>query len=329
MCYYAQVVPHVMRSYRLDPKREQEGVFREWAGCARVLWNAALEQRTAAWQLARARTDERRWITQVRPSYISQARELTDLRREYVWLRAVPAQLLQQKLLDLDLAFSRFFAQSAGYPQPKTRKRCRDSFRFPQPGQLEWHRLSRHTGQLKVPKLGWVRFRWSQEVCDSRRGERVSNVTIIRKPDGWHVVFCVQVNLASSLQRVKDCAVGIDRGCVVAVATSDGELLDVRTLTHREQLRCKRLQRKLARQQSNSRRRMRTRRQLGRLSYRAACRRKEFVYVTARRIGREHSVVVLERLRVRAMTQSARGTVEKPGACVRQKSCLNRAILDK
>jgi IS605 OrfB family transposase len=43
----------------------------------------------------------------------------------------------------------------------------------------------------------------------------------------------------------------------------------------------------------------------------------------------EHGLVVLEDLRVQAMTASARGTIEQPGRNVRQKAGLNRTILDK
>jgi putative transposase len=42
-----------------------------------------------------------------------------------------------------------------------------------------------------------------------------------------------------------------------------------------------------------------------------------------------HGLVVLEDLRVKNMTASARGTIAQPGRNVRQKAGLNRAILDK
>lgn len=44
-------------------------------------------------------------------------------------------------------------------------------------------------------------------------------------------------------------------------------------------------------------------------------------------IARTHSVVVLEALKTKSMTASAKGTVEEPRRKVRQKAGLNRAIL--
>ena len=46
-------------------------------------------------------------------------------------------------------------------------------------------------------------------------------------------------------------------------------------------------------------------------------------------IAKSHRVVVIEDLRVQAMTASARGTAEEPGRNVAQKAGLNRSILDK
>ena len=44
--------------------------------------------------------------------------------------------------------------------------------------------------------------------------------------------------------------------------------------------------------------------------------------------GRGRHTVVIEDLRVRNMTRSARGTVEEPGRHVRAKAGLNRVVLD-
>jgi len=318
-----------MRSYRLDATVEQQAIVREWVGCARLVWNLALEQRCLAWALERDRTVNRCSAEQPRPDYASQCAELTSLRAEYPWLAAVPAQALQQKLRDLDVAFQRFFVGLAEHPVPKRKGKCTDSVRFPDPRHLEWQRLSKHVGHVKLPKLGLVRFRWSRQVCRASRGEQVKNATVLRKSDGWYVAFCVELPNNTVVQPNGKPAVGVDRGCIVAAATSDEELLDVQTLTHRERQRYKRLQRKMARQLKGSHRWLRTQHRIAVLAYRAAQRRADFVHQTARRLAREHGVVVVEKLRVKSMTRSARGTVEQPGKRVKQKAGLNRAILDK
>src|SRR5690606_10932092 len=55
----------------------------------------------------------------------------------------------------------------------------------------------------------------------------------------------------------------------------------------------------------------------------------DFLAWTANRLTRDHGLGVVEDLRTKNMTASAKGTVEQPGQNVRQKAGLNRAILAK
>src|SRR5712692_6701783 len=76
---------------RLYPSPQQALDLNRWAGCARLLWNIAL--------------DQRRWGRGWPLNKITQCRELTELRAEYDWLAELPAQTAQQVFADLDLAF--------------------------------------------------------------------------------------------------------------------------------------------------------------------------------------------------------------------------------
>jgi putative transposase len=57
--------------------------------------------------------------------------------------------------------------------------------------------------------------------------------------------------------------------------------------------------------------------------------RKDFLHKVSTDIAKSHGTVVVEALRVRNMTASAKGTAAKPGRNMRQKAGLNRAILDQ
>jgi putative transposase len=76
-----------------------------------------------------------------------------------------------------------------------------------------------------------------------------------------------------------------------------------------------------------SQRRDAVRAQLGRLNARIRARRADFAAQTALRLVRDHGTVVVEDLRVKNMTASAKGTVQTPGRNVGQKAGLNPAIL--
>ena len=62
---------------------------------------------------------------------------------------------------------------------------------------------------------------------------------------------------------------------------------------------------------------------------RVADARKNFLHEQTTTIANNHGTVVLEALKVRNMSASAKGTATEPGKMVRQKAGLNRAILDQ
>ncbi|MEV1171220.1 transposase [Nonomuraea sp. NPDC049784] len=182
-------------------------------------------------------------------------------------------------------------------------------------------RLARRWGRVKLPKLGWVRFRWSRPL-----GGRLRSATVSFDGRHWHVSFLVdddQPRLAPGP------VVGIDRGVKIAATTSDGDFYDRAFITAGEAGRYRRLQQQLARTRKGSRRRKRVVARLGQVMRRVRHRRIDFNAQTSHTLTSRYGTVVLEELKPKNMTASAAGTIEQPGRDVRAKAGLNRAILDK
>ncbi|MET8138172.1 transposase [Streptomyces sp. NPDC005251] len=66
---------------------------------------------------------------------------------------------------------------------------------------------------------------------------------------------------------------------------------------------------------------------MARLKAREADRRKDWCEKTSTMLARTYRLVRFEKLNIKNMTRSTRGTTEQPGRQVRQKAGLNRAIL--
>ena len=292
---------------RLYPSPEQARTLTRWAGCARLLWNIAL--------------DQRRWGRGWRLSKITQCRELTELRAEFDWLAELPAQTAQQVFSELDLAFQRWWKGLAGYPRRKKKGRSAPLLRFPQ--DVEVRRLNRNWGEVKVRKLGWVRFRWSRSLDGT-----LKHVTLFERYGEWHVAFCLEkvVDVAPANNSP---AVGVDRGVAVAFMTSDGSTFDQTMWKPTEKTRLLALEHRKAHQQKGSNRYKQTCRSINRLYRRATNRRHDFAHKTSTTLAKNHGMVAVEALVLKNMTASAKGTVHQPGRSVRQKAGLNRAILDK
>lgn len=296
------------RRFALAFTPAQEAFALRIGSACRAVWNTGLEQR---------REYRRRGAYLC---YAEQCRQLTEAKRVESWLAEAPSSVLQQTLRDLDRTCRRYGPAKV---QWKSGRRTQPSFRFPHPQQMAVRRLNRRWGEVRLPKLGPVRFRWTRPL-----GGTVRNATVLCDGGRWYIAFCVEDGEVEAPANDLP-GIGIDRGVKVAVATSGGWMRNRDFITPGEAGRRRRLQQQLARQRKGSNRRAVTRNKIARLDARARARRTDFCAWTAYRITRAHGFVAVEDLRITSMTSSARGSLAAPGRNVRQKAGLNRAILDK
>jgi transposase len=300
-----------MCRYRLFPSPAQEAALRDHCAHARFIWNLGVEQHSH-WHPGRASA----------PGYLEQCRQLTAARAEVPWLAAGSQMVQQQALRDFARAMAAFFDPQNPAGRPSWRKAGRnEGFRVValKPGEVR--RLSRHVGEVRVPKAGRIRFRWSRAVPAGVKSCRVT----MDRAGRWHVAFAVipaPVPAPGNGQ-----VAGIDRGVAVSAALSTGEMLHAPALTAKERRRMRRLERTLARARRGSNRRRRVRLAIARLRARETDRRKDWAEKTSTGIARRFDLIRVEDLQIKNMTRSAKGTRADPGRNVRQKAGLNREIL--
>src|ERR1700691_3675126 len=168
-----------MSRYRLIPTPAQEAVLRDHCAHARYVWNLAVEQHSW-WHPGRVSA----------PGYLQQCRQLTQARAEHPWLAAGSQTVQQQALRGFAQAMGAFLDPAHPAGRPSWRKADRhEGFRITGRRGRQWdlRRLNRKTGQVWVPKAGWVRFRWSRTVPPDAKSYRVTRDRAGR----WHVAFAV------------------------------------------------------------------------------------------------------------------------------------------
>jgi putative transposase len=225
----------------------------------------------------------------------------------------------QQALRDFAQAMRNFFTGT--HRRPSWRKAgVHEGFR--QVGVKLSHvaKVNRRHGRVWVPKVGWVGFRWTRAVPPGVKSYRIT----LDRAGRWHVAFAHIPDPIPGPGNGN--VVGVDRGVTVSAALSTGELLHTPSLTLGEQIRLRRLQQRLARAKRGSHRRQRTKLAIARIKAREADQRRDWVEKTTTDLARRFDTIRVENLDVRAMTRSARGTLEHPGVGVAQKRGLNRAI---
>jgi putative transposase len=291
-----------MSRYRLYPTREQEQRLALYCGHARYVWNLAVEQLGYS-------TRNRHM-----PGFAEQSRQLTEARHEHPWLIEVPTVVGQQALRDFRQACTNWWAGT--HRRPTWRKKGRhEGFRVTDGHGIRVEQLNRRWSRVWIPILGWVKFRRTRAVSDTR------SFRITRDPAGrWHVAFA---KIPIPIEAPGNCEIiGVDRGVAVTLAYSDGTMLHApkpasRKVAAQALARCKR----------GSARRRKSKSRLAREHARIADRRKNFIEKTTTDLARRFDLIRIEDLRITNMTRSARGTMEAPGRNVRQKAGLNRSIL--
>jgi len=293
--------------FRLYPSAAQEVLLLGQCGHARYVWNLGLEQRLM-WVPWKGPT----------PGFNAQAAQLTAARAAEPWLACGSQTVQQQALRDLDQAWRRFFAGT--HRRPTWRKAGEhEGLRIVGPQALRVRRDNRARSSVLVPKVGWVSFKRSRDLVDWK------SYRITRDRAGrWHIAFAVipEPIPAPGTGEV----VGADRGVSVAVALST-EMTSPAGLSRKESERLLRLQRRLARARRGSNRRRKAKTLIGQLKAREVDRRKDWVEKTSTDLATRFDVIRVENLNVKAMTRTARGTMQKPGRNVAQKAGLNRGIL--
>jgi putative transposase len=293
--------------FELMPNGEQSRAMRQYAGCCRVVYNKAL-----AWQNEQYQADNT-----FKFGYTKIANLLPLWKSELSWLKDAPSQTLQQSLKNLESSFRNFFAKRADFPKLK-KKGVSDSFRFPQGFKVE-----QHNNRLFLPKLGWIRYR------NSRKMQGVAkNITVSQKCGKWYV----SIQTAREVEQVvhpSTIIIGVDVGISRFATLSNGQVFESVNSFKQKQTRLARYQRALSRKVKFSSHWKKQKGKITRLHSTIANIRKDYLHKTTSTISQNHAMIVIEDLQISNMSKSAKGTIETKGRNVKQKSGLNRSILDQ
>jgi putative transposase len=148
-----------------------------------------------------------------------------------------------------------------------------------------------------LAKIGIVNPIWSRELPSTP-----SSVTVIKDcAERYFLSFVVEIQPAQI--ETKNPSIGIDLGIKTFAVMSNGEKAESPSYKKLDR-KIRRLQRKLARQPKDSKRRSVTRIKIAKLHNRIADTRKDFLHKLSTKIVKENQVIVLEDLNVSGMVKN-------------------------
>ena len=272
--------------YRFYPTDQQQQLLAQLFGCVRVVWNDALALCKKSEKLPSNGNLQKLVITQAKKTL------------ERSWLSDVSNIPLQQSVMDLGVAYKNFFDSLKGKRKgkkvgsPKFKKKTnKQSARFRVGG------FSIKGSEVYLAKIGNVKPIWSRQLPSAP-----SSVTVIKDcANRYYISFVVEVEPVQI--DVKNQSVGIDLGIKTFAVMSNGEKAQSPNYSIFDR-RVRKLQRKLARQPKDSKRRNITRIKIAKLHNKIADTRKDFLHKLSTKIVNENQVIVLEDLNVSGMVKN-------------------------
>ncbi|MFS0776898.1 IS200/IS605 family element RNA-guided endonuclease TnpB [Neobacillus sp. 3P2-tot-E-2] len=189
--------------FRIHPTKEQEILIAKTIGCSRFVFNRFLGQ----WNDTYKETGK--GLT-----YNFCSAELTQLKKELVWLKEVDSIALQSLLKNLADSYTRFFKKQNKAPRFKSKKNKVQSYTTKETNG----NIAIVGNQIKLPKLGLVRFAKSREAEG-----RFLNATIRRNPSGKYFVSILAEVDVHHVGKTGS-SVGVDLGLKNFAILSNGEV---------------------------------------------------------------------------------------------------------
>lgn len=276
--------------FRLYPNNYQRTLIEKTFGCCRFVYNH---------YLAKSIEDYER--TGKSNSYNQNMKDCTAfLKKDHTWLREVDSRALQYSLRNLDVAYQNFFrrvkqGKKPGFPKFK-KKNSKQSYHTL---KINNNDFRIEANRIMIPKLDMVKV--SQ---DRPMSGKLTGVTIVRTSSGKYFVSLYCIDVPYKEYDTTGSLVGIDLGIKDFATTSNGEKFENPKFLRRSEKRLKMLQRRLSKKQKGSKNYGKARIKLAKQHEKIANQRNDFLHKLSTYLVKNHDLIALESLKVKAMVRN-------------------------
>jgi putative transposase len=327
--------------YRLLPTKEQHRKLEAVLNLSRKLYNAALEEHIHAYKNGK-----------INISKIDQFKSLTVIRADKeLGYSELPACLGRFPLEKVDEAMKGFFSRAKKKAGKAGFTRFRSKNRFKTFGLTEWNGVRVDGKKLYIKGMGrGFRINMHRPLPDgvkpplnkkpnetqeefqvrqeNDKSPKFVGCSVSQEGDKWFV--CIQISMpdVEKVEETEETRRAFDWGRENTVTSDRGETIPTVRIGKKYAKKIRRLRRAVARCVKGSNGRKKSVKTLGRTTRKEANARNTLTHQIACNVVKIAPYTSLEKLQVKNMTKSAKGTVDKPGKNVKQKAGLNRSILD-
>jgi len=319
--------------YRIYPDEKQreyiEGAFR----VGRFVYNVTLDCEEQLYSLG----------VKTGKSKFDFTKHIKNLRISSPFLNAYDSLIYSYEMEFLSNSFTKFFKNvrefkknpskfikngesnkpNLGYPKYKTPKDRVKSFTTRNTGPENTKCYITEDNYLKIPKLKTpIEMVYHRPILG-----KLKTVTISRIGNKYYASIMTERFVEIKQREVKN-VVGIDLGVKSLVVTSDNQVIENPLFLEKHLKHLKVLQINKSRCVKGSKKEKKINKQISKLHEKIANCRKHHLHNVSKQLVDKYDLISMEDLDLVEMTKSNKGTKNKPGKNVKQKSNLNRKILD-
>lgn len=324
--------------YKLLPTYEQRCRMDKWLDRWRGQYNYLLADRFDWWEMNRCPVNACPLACSIaepreQPEYYGQKRSLVSLKQEREWYADIHADVLQDMVKRVDLAFARFIkgdknGKRSGKPRFKGKNRYRTfADQRVKPNCIQGNKVT-------LPKLGEVKLIQHRLVPE---GFTIKRALVTKKADGWYVTLTLEDKSIPDLpvieiQPTETNSIGVDAGLEYFIACSDGLTKQPPKFYRQSEDELAKLQAKRDARTKGSKPRRKLNERIAKLHQHIARQRKQWHFETAQQLINQAEVIFVEDLKVSNMArrnkpkQAEDGTFLPNGQAA--KSGLNQSFAD-
>jgi putative transposase len=277
--------------YRLYPTNDQKSKIEQHIGCSRFVYNYFLALHKQNYQEHQMKWNKYEYKKMLVPLKNTE---------EYIWLKEVNSQTLQQSILNLDTAFKNMFAKRAKFPKFKKKNKSKNSFHVPQ-----------NVSVFFDEKLVFFpKFKEGIKCVFHRKFDgKIRNATVSRtKTNKYYISIIIETEddlVCDMPEPFVNNSLGIDLGIKDFAILSDGTKIENPEIKKFNK-RIEKLHRNLSRKKKSSKNRDKARLKLARLYEKVDNIKTDFLHKLSHEIVNKSHVdyIFIEDLNVRGMLKN-------------------------
>lgn len=265
---------------RLYPNKQQKEMLNKHFGCCRFVYNAGLNYKTYIYNNYK-----------LNKSKVDIINELPSLKEEFVFLKEVKAEVLQNTITNLDYAFNNFYKSGKEFPKFK-KKNFHNSFTQNQNFIINNDKLTFYSHKIK--------YKCSEKDKEIILNNKVKKITYSKNACEQYFAS-ILVDIAIERKPKTNKEIGIDLGIANFLVTSDQEFISSPRFLNKSLKGIKIEQQKLFLKTKGSNNYKKQKQKLAKKYNKTSNQRSHFLHNLSSKLINENQVVYVEDLNITGM----------------------------